>query len=551
MDKSIIKYVEESVKKNWQVKALTDLQGETITYGQLAEKFARLHVLFKACGIEKGDKISIIGKNSSQWASTFFATLVYGAVPVPLLHEFKRDAVHYLVNHSGSKLLFAEEGILKNLDAKEMPNLLGVFKMNDTSLAEFRNEELKCAYENIDKLYNEAYPNGLTPEAICYADAEAEDLAIINYTSGSTGKPKGVMIPQRALASNMKFALEHLTFLLPGDGIVCMLPLAHMYGLMIDLIHPIVKGCHVHFLTRNLSPKVILDAFREVKPKLIVTVPLILEKIIKGKVFPLLATPKISFMLKLPIIRNVVLQKIKGEIIKVFGGNVVQVIVGGAALYDEVDKFLTRIKFPFTVGYGMTECAPLLAYAPWDVTKSGSCGRPVDRMEMRIDSVDPEKVAGELWVKGENVMLGYYNNEEATKEVMREDGWMNTGDLCNMDSDGFIFIRGRSKTMILGPSGQNIYPEEIEQVINNIDYVIESLVVEDNGKLIALIYPDYEAAKAKGLEGEAFAKAMKEMVLAKNQELPAYSKVADIRLRDQEFEKTPKHSIKRFLYQGQ
>ncbi len=549
MEKSTIKYIEESIKKNWQINALTDLQGETITYQQMAEKIARLHVMFEKCGIVKDDKVALIGKNSSQWSTAFFAILVYGAVPVPLLHEFKRDAVHYLVNHSGSKLLFAEDGILKNLDVAEMPNLEGLFKLNDTTLIECRSESLKAAYENLDALYAEVYPNGLKPEDITYADAEADDLAIINYTSGSTGNPKGVMIPQRALASNVRFTHEHLTYLLPGDGIVCMLPLAHMYGLMVDLIHPISKGCHVHFLTRNLSPKVILDAFQEVKPKLIVTVPLILEKIIKGKVFPLLATPKISFMLKLPIIRNVVLQKIKGEIIKVFGGNVMQVIIGGAALYEEVDKFLTKIKFPFTVGYGMTECAPLLAYAPWDETKSGSCGRPVDRMQMKIDSVDPAKVAGELWVKGENVMLGYYNNEEATKEVMREDGWMNTGDLCNMDGDNFIFIRGRSKTMILGPSGQNIYPEEMEQVIGNAQYVVESLVIESNGKLVALVYPDFEAAKANGLEGDAFVKVMTENVLAKNKELPAYSKIAEVRIQQEEFEKTPKRSIKRFLYQ--
>lgn len=549
MEKSIVKFLEESLRSNWKENALSDLQGETLTYEQLAISVAKLHLSFKACGVERGDKVAIVGKNSMQWAKSFFATLLHGAVPVPLLHEFKPDAIHHLVNHSESKILFAEESILSKLDVEKMPALEAVVKINDMSIWACRNEAMRKAHDNADALFAEQYPKGFTPADVTYQDVEADDLAIINYTSGSTGNSKGVMIPHRALASNMKFAKEHLTFLLPGDGVVCMLPLAHMYGLMIDLIHPIVKGCHVNFLSRSLSPKVILEAFTQVKPKLIVTVPLILEKIIKGKVFPLLQTPKVSFMLKMPILRNVVLKKIKREIIRVFGGNVIQVIIGGAALNKEVDEFLTRIRFPFTVGYGMTECAPLLAYAPWDETKSGCCGRLVDRMEMRIDSADPATTAGELWVRGDNVMLGYYRNEESTNAVMKGDGWMNTGDLCNVDADGFIFIRGRSKSMILGPSGQNIYPEEIEQVVNNIQYVVESLVIEEKGKLIALIFPDYDAAKHDGLSDEALAKFLKDKMIEANGNLPSYSKVADVRLRTEEFEKTPKRSIKRFLYQ--
>ena len=548
MDKSINKYIEESIKKNWQGKALSDLQGATLSYEDLAVKMAKLQIVFKAVGIKPGDKIALCAKNSTQWASAFFATLTYGAVAVPLLHEFKPDALHHLVNHSEAKLFFVDDSIWRNLDADKLPELVAVVRMSDYSLALCRDAKVQTACDNVEQLFKQAYPSGLKPEDISYRDAEAEDLAVINYTSGSTGNSKGVMIPQRALSSNMKYAIEHLKFLLPGDGVVCMLPLAHMYGLMIDLIHPIVKGCHVHFLTRNLSPKTILEAFREVKPKLVVTVPLIVEKIIKGKVFPLLATPKMKFLLRVPIVRGLLLKKIRKSIINVFGGNLMQLIAGGAALDKDVDKFLSIIRFPFTVGYGMTECAPLLAYAPWQETKSGCSGRLVDRMEMRIDSPDPANIAGELWVKGENVMLGYYHNEEATAAVMK-DGWMNTGDLCNVDADGFIFIRGRSKNMILGPSGQNIYPEEIEPTINNLQYVVESIVIEDKGKLIALIYPDFDAAKADGLEGDGLYNALKASVMQANKSLPSYARVADVRIQQQEFEKTPKHSIKRFLYQ--
>ena len=548
MDKSINKYIEESVKQNWTGKALSDLQGVTLSYEDLAVKMAKLQIVFKAVGIKPGDKIALCAKNSTQWASAFFATITYGAVAVPLLHEFKPDALHHLVNHSEAKLFFVDDSIWRNLDADKLPKLVAVVRMSDYSLALCRDAKVQEAHDNVEQLYKQAYPNGLKPEDITYRDAEAEDLAVINYTSGSTGNSKGVMIPQRALSSNMKYAIEHLKFLLPGDGVVCMLPLAHMYGLMIDLIHPIVKGCHVHFLSRNLSPKTILEAFREVKPKLVVTVPLIVEKIIKGKVFPLLATPKMRVLLRIPIVRGLLLKKIRKSIINVFGGNLMQLIAGGAALDKDVDKFLSIIRFPFTVGYGMTECAPLLAYAPWQETKSGCSGRLVDRMEMRIDSPDPANIAGELWVKGENVMLGYYHNEEATAAVMK-DGWMNTGDLCNVDADGFIFIRGRSKNMILGPSGQNIYPEEIEPTINNLQYVVESIVIEDKGKLIALIYPDFDAAKADGLEGENLYNALKASVMQANKSLPSYARVADVRIQQQEFEKTPKHSIKRFLYQ--
>lgn len=548
MDKSINKYIEESIKRNWNGLALTDLQGATLSYEDLAVKIAKLQITFDAAGIKPGDKIALCAKNSTQWAAAFFATITYGAVAVPLLHEFKPDALHHLITHSEAKILFVDGNIWSNLDADKLPNLKAAVRINDYEMVLCRDENVQAAHDGVEQLYKQKYPNGLQPCDVKYRDAQAEDLVVINYTSGSTGNSKGVMIPQRALSSNMKYSIEHLSFLVPGDGVVCMLPLAHMYGLMIDLIHPIVKGCHVHFLSRSLSPKTILEAFRDVKPKLVVTVPLIVEKIIKGKVFPLIATPKMRMLLKTPVVRRIILKKIRKSIIKVFGGNLLELIVGGAALDKNVDKFLSMIKFPITVGYGMTECAPLLAYAPWHETKSGCSGRLVDRMEMRIDSSDPKTVAGELWVKGENVMLGYYHNEEATAAVMK-DGWMNTGDLCNVDDDGFIYIRGRSKNMILGPSGQNIYPEEIEPAINNLDYVVESIVIEEKGKLIALIYPDFDAAKANGIEGDAVYDTLKAEVTEVNKSLPSYARVADVRVMKEEFEKTPKHSIKRFLYQ--
>lgn len=548
MNKTINQYIEESIKRNFHHKALSDVAGVTITYQQLAAEVAKWHIIYRECGLNEGDKVALCAKNSAQWAIAFFSVITYGAVPVPLLHEFKPDNLHHLVNHSDSKVFFVDDKIWKTLDPDRFPKLKAVVKMSDFSLLKCADNHIAQVHGDADKLMARQYPSGFSADDVHYSRPQAEDLAIINYTSGSTGNSKGVMIPHRALSSNMQFAIEHLTFLHPGDGMVCILPLAHMYGLMFDLIHGIVKGCHVHFITRSLAPKTILEAFHLVKPKLIITVPLIIEKIIKGKVFPLLATPKMKFMLKVPLLRQMLLGRIKEEIIKVFGGNVMQIIVGGAAVNHEVEQFLNSIKFPITVGYGMTECAPLLAYAPWDETKSGSCGRLVDRMQMRIDSPDPATIAGELWIKGDNVMLGYFHNEEATSSVMH-DGWMNTGDLCNVDADGLIFIRGRSKNMILGPSGQNIYPEEIEQVVNEQPYVVESVVIEENGRIIALIYPDYDTAKSDGLEGDALAAHIKKSIAAANNSLPTFSRVADIRLREQEFEKTPKRSIKRFLYQ--
>ena len=546
MDHSLNYILAESIKKNWEELALTDFNGVSYQYRDIARKVAKLHILFENCGIKKGDKIATCGKNSAQLSVAIIASMTYGAVTVPILHEFKPDNIHHLVNHSEAKLLFTDNSIWENLDFATMPELKGALQMSDYSLFATRCDKLTEARAKLNELFGRKYPERFTQNDVKYYEPEAEELALINYTSGSTGFSKGVMIPHRALWSNVKFAIENLNVLKPGDGIICMLPLAHMFGLVIEMLHTFSIGCHIYFLTRVPSPKVILDAFAKVKPKVIISVPLILEKIIKTKVFPMLEKPVMSMLLKVPFVDDFLLGKVKEKIEAAFGGNLKQIIIGGAALNKDVANFLKRINFPYTVGYGMTECAPLISYAPWDVNPVGACGRIVERMEGKIVQGDYE--AGELWVRGDNVMLGYYKNEEATAAVM-QDGWLNTGDLCEIDENGFLYLRGRSKTMILGPSGQNIYPEEIEQKINNLPYVCESLVVEDGGKLIALIYPDLENGEKQGFDFAALTKMMEDSIATLNKELPSYSKIAGVKMQSEEFEKTPKRSIKRFLYQ--
>ena len=471
-------------------------------------------------------------------------------MPVPILHEFKADNIHHIVNHSEAKLLFVGDGVWENLNGSLMKNLRGIFLLNDFSLLQSESERLIDMRNRLNEYFGRKYPSRFTPEAVSYYEDSPEELAVINYTSGSTGFSKGVMLPYRSLWSNVEFCLEHLPFLKAGDGIVCMLPMAHMYGMVIEMIHPFAKGCHLHFLTRVPSPKIIMDAFAAVKPKLIIAVPLIIEKIIKTKVFPLLDKPLMKLMLKVPFLDNQLLAKINDRLSETFGGNLVQMIIGGAALNREVELFLRRIGFPLTVGYGMTECGPLISYAPWDETRIGSCGRIVDRMEGRVDSPDPVHIVGELQVKGANTMLGYYKNDEATQAIFTPDGWMKTGDLCTIDEDGFVYLRGRNKNMILGPSGQNIYPEEIEDRLNNMPYVCESLIVEQEGKLVALVYPDIENAQRSNLAGHALEAQMEEDIATLNKELPAYSQISRLKIYYEEFEKTPKRSIKRYLYQN-
>ena len=548
MDYSLNHLMAESIKKHWEQLALTDFNGSSFQYRDIARKVAKLHILFENCGIEKGDKIATCGKNSAQLSIAIIAALSYGAVAVPILHEFKADTIHHLVNHSDAKLLFTDSSIWENLDFSTMGELKGVLNISDYSLFVSRSETLTAARASLNELFGKKYPERFTKEDVKYYEPKADELALINYTSGSTGFSKGVMLSHRAMYSNVKFCIENLDLLKSGDGIICMLPLAHMFGLVIELLHTFVKGCHVYFLTRIPSPKVIMDAFALVKPKVIISVPLILEKIIKTKVFPLLEKPIMSMMLKVPFVDDYLLGKIKEKLEATFGGKLEQIIIGGAALNKDVANFLKRINFPVTVGYGMTECAPLISYAPWYENPVGACGRIVERMEGKIVHGSNEHEAGELWVRGDNVMMGYYKNDEATTAVLK-DGWLNTGDLCEIDENGFLYIKGRSKTMILGPSGQNIYPEEIEQQINNLPYVCESLVIDDGGKLIALIYPDIENGTKQGMDFNALTKLMEENIAGLNKSLPAYSKIAGVKMQTEEFEKTPKRSIKRFLYQ--
>lgn len=542
-------YISQAIKENWEHMALTDFHGASFQYKDVARKIAKLHLLYKHTGIKQGDKVALCGRNSAQWAMAFLATVTYGAVAVPILHEFKPDQIHHLVTHSQARLLFTDSSVWENVDPASMPDLDGVLQIHDYSLLLSRKKSLTEARAHLNEYFGKAYPERFTPDDVDYVADTPDQLALINYTSGSTGFSKGVMLSFGSLWSNVQFSIDGLTFLKPGDGMVCMLPLAHMYGLVVELLHPFVKGCHISFLTRTPSPRVIMEAFAVVKPKLIVSVPLIIEKIIKTKVFPLLEKPMMKILMHVPFVDDRLLAKIKERLTDTFGGNIQEIIIGGAGLNKDVEAFLRRINFPFTVGYGMTECGPLVSYAQWDEQRPASCGKIVDRMEVKIDSPDPANVPGVIWVKGDNVMKGYYRNQEATDAVLQPDGWMNTGDIGTIDADGFMYIRGRDKNMILGPSGQNIYPEEIEQQLNNMPYVCESIVIDEDGKLVALIYPDIENATRQGIAAESLEEMMRDNVKVLNKDLPSYSQISKVKVMHEEFEKTPKRSIKRYLYQ--
>ena len=547
--KHLNEYIQDSIRQNWEELALTDFHGVSFQYRDVARKIAKLHLLFEQTGIERGDKVALCGRNSAQWAIAALACLTYGAVAVPILHDFKSDNIHHLVTHSDSKLFFVDGSIWENLDADSMPNIAGALLIADYSLLFSRNKQLTEARAHLNELFGHRWPDRFTADDVVYPTFDHDTMALINYTSGSTGFSKGVMLTYGNLWSNIQYSIDGLKFLKPGDGMVCMLPLAHMYGLVFEMIHTFVKGCHIYFLTRTPSPKVIMDAFATVRPKLIITVPLIIEKIIRTRVFPMLDKPLMKLLMHIPLVDEHLLGKIKEKLDETFGGQLKQMIIGGAGVNADVAAFLRRIKFPFTVGYGMTECAPLITYAPWDEQRPGSCGRIVDRMEARIDSPDPANVPGVLYVRGANVMKGYYKNPEATAGALDKDGWLNTGDICSMDADGFLTIRGRDKSMILGPSGQNIYPEEIEQKLNSMLYVDESLVVDDDNKLVALIYPDFDNAHKANLTDADIEQQMQHNIDQLNTELPAYSRISRMRILHEEFEKTPKRSIKRYLYQ--
>lgn len=542
-------YIGAAIRNNWEELALTDFHGVSFQYRDVARKIAKLHILFEHTGIRQGDKVAICGRNSAQWSIAALACLTYGAVAVPILHDFKSDNIHHLVTHSESKLFFVDEAIWENLDHDSMPMLKGALQIADYSLLSSRCKKLTDARDHLNELFGQRWPNRFTAADVDYPVFTPDTLALINYTSGSTGFSKGVMLSYGNLWSNIRYACDELTFLHPGDGMVCMLPLAHMYGLVFEMLHTFVKGCHIYFLTRTPSPKIIMDAFATVHPKLIITVPLILDKIIRTRVFPMLDKPLMKLLMHIPLVDTHLLDKIKAKLIETFGGNLQEIIIGGAPLNSDVEAFLRRIRFPFTVGYGMTECAPLITYTPWDRQRPHSCGELAARMEARIDSPDPANVPGVLHVRGANVMHGYYKNPEATASALSADGWLNTGDICSMDADGFLTIRGRDKSMILGPSGQNIYPEEIEQKLNSLPYVAESLVVDDDGKLVALVYPDFDSAHKAGMDDSQIEEQMTRNLEQLNTELPAYSRVARIRMMHEEFEKTPKRSIKRYLYQ--
>lgn len=547
MTASFNESLSKSIVKNWNYPALSDLTGETYTYEETARRIARIHLYFKSIGLKPGEKVAICGKNSAQWAVAFLATVTYGAVAVPILNEFKTENIHHLINHSDSLIFFVDDSIWEHLNPDEIPVLKGVFDLNGYRLILWRDEQLLAARNNMDAIFAEAYPDGFRPEDVNYYHDKSDELMLINYTSGSTGFSKGVMLTFGNLMSNAQFAVDEIPYLHPSDGMLSMLPMAHMYGLLVELIFPLMKGAHVSFLGRVPSPKILLDAFATVKPKIIITVPLVIEKIVTGKIFPVIKKPLMRVLTSIPGVRQIIFKKLLAKMIEAFGGNLQMIVIGGAALSMEVEKFLRKIHFPYTVGYGMTECAPLIAYASPDVFKARSCGVTVDRMETRIDSPDPEHIPGELWVRGENVMKGYYKNPEATDAVFR-DGWMNTGDMCVRDADGFIFIKGRSKTMILGPSGQNIYPEEIEGVLNHLPLVAESIVVDREGTLVALVFPDEDAIRKLKLTPLQVKSQMDENIVLLNKEMPAYARIKTIELLDEPFEKTPKHSIKRYLY---
>jgi long-chain acyl-CoA synthetase len=541
--------IEQSVRNHWEMPAMTDYQGKTFYYKDFAREIDRLHEYFKEAGIQRGDKISICGKNSARWAISFFATLTYGAVAVSILHEFDRNSIQFIVNHSDSKMLFADENIWSEIDPRSIPMVGAIFSLDNFSLLASTSDNLKRFDDDAPAYFGKKYERGFFVNDIAFRTDKPEQLAVINYTSGTTSSPKGVMLPYRSLWSNTKFANKVLWFIHAGDNIVCMLPMAHAYGLAFEILNSISMGCHIHFLGKTPSPKVLLEMFSKVKPKLVLAVPLIIEKIVTRSVLPKLKRGAAKVLVKLPLLNTIVYNKVRRSMIEFFGGEMIEVIIGGAALNHDVEKFLRKIKFPYTVGYGMTECGPLVSYVYWKKYKERSCGKAVDRMEVKIDSENPQNIVGEILTKGHNLMLGYYKNEEATKDTFTADGWLKTGDLGTIDRDGHIFIRGRNKNMLLGASGQNIYPEEIEEKINSSPYVSESLAVGEDGKIVALIVPDTEALQEAAAAGRDLHAVFRQVIEEVNAQLPAYSKINTFRLQEEEFEKTPKRSIRRFKYQ--
>ena len=542
--------IEKSIIDNWDLDALTDYKGITLQYHDVARKIEKLHIMFENSGVERGDKIALCGRNSAHWAVAFIATLTYGAVAVPILHEFTPEQIHNIVNHSEAKILFVGDIVSTQVDATKMPSLEGIINIPDYSLALSRTDKLTYAREHLNELYGRKFPKYFRREHVhYYHEQRADELALINYTSGTTGFSKGVMIPYRALWGNYDFAVHVLGKAIHhGDRVISILPMAHMYGMAFEFIFEFLHGCHIYYLTRIPSPAIIAQAFSDVRPQIIIAVPLVIEKIIRKKVFPKLQTGTVRLLRNLPIINKKVEEKICEQVKQAFGGRFYEVIIGGAAFNQEVEQFLHRINFPYTVGYGTTECAPIICYSDYQSFVPGSCGRAVIHMEVKIDSPDPANVPGEILARGTNVMLGYYKNEEATRQTIDNEGWYHTGDLGTMDAYGNVFIKGRAKNMLLGPSGQNIYPEEIEDKLNSMPLVVESMVVQRDTKLVGLVYPDFEEAKNQGLAQSGIEAQMQQNLQDLNLVQPAYCKLAAIEIQDKEFEKTPKKSIKRYMY---
>ena len=543
-----IDYIEQSIIKNWDKDALTDYKGITLQYKDVARKIAKFHIVLESAGIQPGDKIAVCGRNSAHWGVTFLATITYGAVIVPILHEFKADNIHNIVNHSEAKLLFVGDQAWENLNEDAMPLLEGIASLTDFTALVSRNEKLTYAFEHRNAIYGQRYPKNFRPEHICYRKDRPEELAIINYTSGTTGYSKGVMLPYRSIWSNVAYCFEMLP-VKAGDHIVSMLPMGHVFGMVYDFLYGFSAGAHIYFLTRMPSPKIIAQSFAEIKPRVISCVPLIVEKIIKKDILPRVDSKIGKLLLKVPIVNDKIKSLARQAAMEIFGGNFDEIIIGGAPFNAEVEAFLKKIGFPYTIAYGMTECGPIICSSRWETLKLASCGKATTRMEVRIDSPDPKTHAGEIVCRGMNMMLGYYKNPEATAQIIDANGWLHTGDLGTIDDEGYVTVRGRSKNLLLTSSGQNIYPEEIESKLNNMPYVAESLIVLQHDKLVALIYPDFDDAFANGLQQTDVERMMEANRNELNQQLPAYCQISKVKIHFEEFEKTAKKSIKRFMYQ--
>ena len=545
---SFIQLVEESIRANWDRDALTDYKGATLQYKDVARKIEKMHILFEHAGIKKGDKIALCGRNSANWTATFLGVVTYGAVAVPILHEFKADNVHHIVNHSEARMLFVGDQVWEMFNEAAMPNLEGIIELKNFDLVVSRSEKLTYAREHLNEEFGKKYPCRFRAEQVSYRREEPEELAVINYTSGTTGYSKGVMLPYRSIISNIVH-IDQKVGLKAGDNIVSMLPLGHIFGLVFDFLYGITKGAHLWFLTRMPSPKIIAESFAVIRPRVIACVPLIVEKIFKKNILPKVDNKLGKLLLNLPIISDKIKEQIRQQAMEVFGGNFIEIVIGGAPFNPEVEAFLRKINFPYTIAYGMTECAPLICHSRWDEILYTSCGKTVANMETKVISEDPERIPGELVCRGMNVMLGYYKNESATAQTIDKDGWLHTGDMAIKDADGNIFIKGRCKNMLLTASGQNIYPEEIEARLNNMPYVNESLVILKENKLVALVYPDNEDAFSQGMNKKQLEEALELNRIELNKVLPAYSQITQVKLYPEEFEKTAKKSIKRFLYQ--